>query len=211
VELSAIARVTAGQPEGGTHKFEVHRVRCNRRTRKADKMRQAIQRDAAPAESSMIWQIDGRVEREPARVIGDRYRVLRFDETVSRELFAHLGSQILAFRVGVVAELVHPRIPDILQVLLVCHGPIGGLQSDDSSNRADSGLKTFQGVGSRGEHAGNIHYSVRANGGFELFRLRIRNGVERRHGTDGGGRLQFVCDRYCVWLFDCRIAGIRLK
>jgi hypothetical protein len=45
--------------------------------------------------------------------------MLSLDQTVSRELITYLCPQLLAPRFVIVPQLVHPFVPDILQMLLI--------------------------------------------------------------------------------------------
>jgi len=82
-------------------------------------MRKAVERYPPPADLGVCRQVHRRVERQSTRVVRSRYRMLRLDQTVSRELLTYLRPQLLTPRFVIVPQFVHPLVPDILQVLLI--------------------------------------------------------------------------------------------
>jgi hypothetical protein len=103
----------------------VNRVRHYGGSQQPGKVCQRIHRYTVAAQPSITRQIHRGIKGEATGVIRNRYRLLRFDQAVPRKLPFRLRPKILAAGFIILAEFVHPFMPDVLQVFLISGGAVG--------------------------------------------------------------------------------------
>lgn len=103
----------------GARKPEMHRIPPDVRASQTGKPRQPVFRDP-PAR---FWEHQSGIKAHAPRMVRKWYWPLRLEQLVTREFPLHLGFELLAPGILVVAQLIHPFVPDSLQVLLVCRWP----------------------------------------------------------------------------------------
>jgi hypothetical protein len=149
------------------------------RAAQAGKAGQPIQRHLPALDPGVRRNGNGGVEGVAAGVVRRSHWALRFQQMVPREFVLYLSAQILARRNVVVPEL-HPFIPDLLQVLLVCRRPVCGFEIDRAAHLPQYLLEPCK----RTRHSAAEMGSVHGVSGVERFGTRIGY---RRQGSDAAG------------------------